>query len=314
MDNRTDIPHYFEYYQDLMEGDKHCVMVGLPKTGSLVEFIKSIPEEYIFHPERRDFGREKSPHITVLYGVLPNEEQKAKEILSKIPGKLVATLGAVSLFENCNDEEVGKFDVLKVDVQSPQLAKINDLLRKNVEYQNDYDAYKPHVTIAYLKPGMGKEFVGDKRFQGTKFLFEVFLYGSGNRDELETIPMLAEYFVGQSGGYGASGGAIASPGWAGNPGVKSSTPKHGGAGNDGRRSSYMQGNTVVNNSLYDTIRPEDLKHPKFKPDDIMAGLRWEMKRMEYPDKTRAKPIVIANLEKSPKYYSDLGQYHMDGKY
>lgn len=314
MGKKTDTAHYFEYYQDLMEGDKHCVMVGLPKFKKLTDFIQSIPEEYIFHPERRDYGREKAPHITVLYGVMPPEEQKAKDILSKVPGKLVATLGEVSLFENCTDEEVGKFDVLKIDVQSPQLAQINNLLRKNVEFENSYNDYKPHVTIAYLKPGMGKKFVGDKRFQGMKFLFEVFLYGSGNRDELENIPMLAEYAVGQSGGYGSAGGAIAAPGWAGNPGVVGGTTKHGGSGNDGRRSSYMRGNTVVNNSLYDTIRPEDLKHPKFKPDDIMSGLRWEMKRMEYPDKTRAKPIVIANLGKNPHYYSDLGQYHMDGKY
>jgi hypothetical protein len=160
---------------------------------------------------------------------------------------------------------------------------------------------------------MGKEFVGDKRFQGMKFLFEVFLYGSGNRDELETIPMLAEYFVGQSGGYGQSGGAIAAPGWAGNPGTMGGTPKHGGAGNDGRRASYMQGNTVVNNSMYDTIRPEDLKHPKFSSDELMAGFRWEMKRMEYPDKARARPIILANLEKDPHYYSGLGMYNMDGK-
>ena len=55
------------------------------------------------------------------------------------------------------------------------------------------------MTLAYLKPGTGKKFVGDKTFQGLRFLFEVFLYSKGNRNDLETVPMLKEYLVGGGG-------------------------------------------------------------------------------------------------------------------
>jgi len=40
-------------------------------------------------------------------------------------------------------------------------------------------------------------------------------------------------------------------------------------------------------------------------DEIIAGIRYEMKRMVNPDKYQAKTIVITNLKKDPKYYSQL---------
>jgi hypothetical protein len=70
----------------------------------------------------------------------------------------------------------------------------------------------------------------------------------------------------------------------------------------------MQGNTVIGSSLYDTITQDDLTDSRFTPDEIFAGLRSEMRQMEYPDKDVARPIVIRNLEKNPKYYSDLDKY------
>lgn len=306
--------HLYEFYSELMEGNDHCVMVGVPKFDKLTEFIKNIPDDIVFELGNRNYGKERKPHITVLYGIKPVEEQKAKELLSKIPSKLVATLGSTSLFENCKGENGEMFDVLKIDVESPHLAKVNEKLRKSVEYENSHD-YHPHLTLAYLKPGTGKEFVGDNRFKGMKFLFEVFLYSNGSRDEHIHVPMLSEYLAGTGGGYGGmAGGAVSARGWAGTYSSPSTSGRTGKGDQNNHRGSYMQGNTVVNNSLYDTIRPQDLVHPKFKPDDIMAGLRWEMKRMEYPDKTRARPVVLTNLEKDPHYYSDLSQYHMDGKY
>jgi hypothetical protein len=303
------LPHFYEYYGDLMAESKHCVMVGMPMFNKLMEFINRVPNECVF--EGKEYGKTRDPHITVLWGVQPMEEGKAKSILQRVPGKLVATLGEVSLFENCKDDK-GTFDVLKIDVQSPHLARVNETLRKTLKFENDYDGYHPHVTLAYIKPGTCREMVGDKSFVGQRFLFETFLYSNENREH-SNVPMMAEYFVGQGGGYGGqAGGAVAARGWAGTYGGPETSGRIGK--HPANRSATMQGNTIINTSPYDTIRPEDLKHPKFSPDEIRTGLRWEMKRMEYPDKTRAKPIVIANLEKNPKYYSDLGAYHIDGKY
>jgi hypothetical protein len=126
---------------------------------------------------------------------------------------------------------------------------------------------------------------------------------------------IAEYFVGQSAGYGGgamAGGPTAPVNWAGTPsGPQTSRRLQNYPAT--RRYSYMQGNTVIGSSLYDTITPDDLKDDRFGEDEIFAGLRWEMKHMEYPSKDVARPIVIKNLEKNPKYYSDLDMYFKSDK-
>jgi hypothetical protein len=119
---------------------------------------------------------------------------------------------------------------------------------------------------------------------------------------------LKEYFVGQSGGYGGQkGGSIAANGWAGtysSPQTSNRLNLHPDTG----ITSYMQGNTIVRNALPDTILPQDLEGTPYDPDEIRLGLRSEMKRQEFPDKTKAKQTVIDNLSKNPKFYSDLSQY------
>jgi hypothetical protein len=126
---------------------------------------------------------------------------------------------------------------------------------------------------------------------------------------------LSEYYVGQSAGYGGgamAGGGVAPTNWAGTF-SSNQTSRRLKDYPASRRYTYMQGNTVIGSSLYDTITQDDLKDDRFDSDEIMAGLRWEMKHMEYPSKDVARPIVIKNLETNPKYYSDLDMYFKSDK-
>jgi 2'-5' RNA ligase len=433
--------HYYEFYPDIL-AEGHCVMVDIPKDGKLMEYINKIPQQHVYEIVGEDYGKEKNPHVTVMYGLDSLEESKAKNILSKIPRKLVAELGIVSKFENADQP----YDVLKIEVKSPHLTMIHESLKRTCKNDYKWPNYNPHVTLAYINKGTCNELVGDKTFEGTKVLFEAFLYSNGKRDEnhyvnmseyndskksessvkkeldalsskyrehleswisvddkgislgnlraLKTAPVgtgtafmkdlisiaddygmiitlttglrdrnapevfkkttstdrlkkfysrfgfksnydkrsyrpdlrgnmhrepnknnMSEYNVGTSGGYGGgamAGGPMAPMGWAGT----NSSPQTSRRLKDypaSRRYTYMQGNTVIGSSLYDTITNDDLTDKRFSTDEMFAGFRQEMQKMEFPDKDVARPIVVANLLKNPKYYSDLDMYFNSDK-
>lgn len=118
------------------------------------------PED--LYVEGDGFGLETEPHVTLLYGLEDSvTTEQVKEIVDKFKfGKLVAH--NPSLFEN-------DYDVLKFDIRYPTrggafLHKCNSALRE-LPYNNQYPDYHPHMTIAYLKPGMGKKYVDELKKQ-----------------------------------------------------------------------------------------------------------------------------------------------------
>jgi 2'-5' RNA ligase len=285
----------------LSEG--HCIMVDVPNRNKILEFVQNLPNECVYEEEGKDYGKETNPHVTVMYGLSENEEKRVKELLTKVPKRIVAELGQISKFENADTP----YDVLKIEVKSPHLAKLHEMIKNNFENNYKWPEYNPHVTLAYVKKGTCNEHVGSKIFEGMKFNFENFTYSNGNREQNHKVNM-KEYFVGQGGGYGgAAGGSIAAGNWAGtysSPQTSNRLNLHPDTG----VTSYMQGNTIVRNALPDTILPQDIEGTPYDPDEIRLGLRSEMKKQEFPDKTKAKDVVLQNLAKNPKFYSDLLQY------
>lgn len=132
-------------------GKKYCsTQFNLPPIG-IKAFAKEIPDSDIYDKEENT-GREKEPHVTVLFRIKNNDPQKVKKLVRKNNiGPIKITLGQTSVFEN------EKFDVLKVDVKSPQLRKLRKLFENNLSNDKKFNEYHPHVTIAYLKPGKGKK-------------------------------------------------------------------------------------------------------------------------------------------------------------
>ena len=104
----------------------------------------------------RTFAKETEPHITLLYGLHP--EVTFEEVKDKLKDIKFTDLviHKPSLFEN------EKYDVLKFDVTYPTkggafLTKANAAL-KELPFTSDFPKYHAHVTIAYVKPGLGKKY------------------------------------------------------------------------------------------------------------------------------------------------------------
>jgi 2'-5' RNA ligase len=94
------------------------------------------------HPDK---PRETEPHVTVKYGLHTEDAEEIQNMLTGA-GALELTLGKTTLFYN--QDEV----VLKVDVDCPDLCAMNYLLSQKMEHTDTYEEYKPHITLAYLKP------------------------------------------------------------------------------------------------------------------------------------------------------------------
>jgi 2'-5' RNA ligase len=122
--------------------------VYLPLTGELKKKVlalaASVPDDLL-----DEKGRETEPHITALYGLTNDDPAPVKELLSKVDRPVPFMLGGVSVFAN------DKYDVLKVEVYSPYLHAINQLL-STLPNENEYTDYIPHVTLAYVKCGEGQ--------------------------------------------------------------------------------------------------------------------------------------------------------------
>jgi|SRR4051812_1017980 2'-5' RNA ligase len=129
----------------------------------------------------RTYGIEDEPHITLLYGIkagIPLENiVEVTDEFTYGPCKI----SNASIFEN------EKYDVLKFDVSGDNIHETNEALTEAVPYKNDYPDYHPHLTIAYVKPGIGKKYT--KLFEDKEFKLipknVVYSKADGTKDDIQ---------------------------------------------------------------------------------------------------------------------------------
>ncbi len=127
-------------------------------------------------------GKESDLHVTAKYGLhFQTPSARLHQVLKSF-GPVTITLGKTSLFENKDA------DVLKVDVDSPDLHKLNRLISKTLPTKDTHPKYIPHLTLAYLKPGRGKKYAGEKGLAGQRLTFTSLLF-SGRKGHKETLPL-----------------------------------------------------------------------------------------------------------------------------
>lgn len=131
-----------------------------PAADQFTKFAAKIPDNDLYlDPEDPSFGREEIPHVTVKYGLHTSDPDKVKNVVLGT-GPISVEAGAIEIF---NSE---KYDVIVVKIKSPGLHKLNEKISKHLEITDTHPIYKPHLTIAYVKPGCGDQYDGDTRFNG----------------------------------------------------------------------------------------------------------------------------------------------------
>lgn len=123
-----------------------CVMLPVPLQGWR-DLLMQIEQEHVFDPDG-EHGFTIYPHITILYGLHQvTDTMDIMLFLDSISKPMEVEFTGLSTFEN------QAFDVLKFDVHANELAGMNRKIRKRYQHTLDYQEYKPHMTVAFLKKG-----------------------------------------------------------------------------------------------------------------------------------------------------------------
>jgi 2'-5' RNA ligase len=122
-----------------------------------------------YDSEDHSFGREEYVHLTIL-GCIEDTEKNVSETISSCKNTS-CQLGKIKLFT-----QNSKFDVLMIEVVDDEILNLNKQLFKNIINKPDFPKYIPHITIAYLKKGCGKEFVENQHFCGRTFPIDALVY------------------------------------------------------------------------------------------------------------------------------------------
>jgi len=149
--------HVYEY---------SCAMLQLSDdiSSTIIEWMHDNIDEnklYIDKDSGID-GYEYNPHITVKYSIHEVDPKSIEELIEGF-GPIKVELGKISKF-NTNPH----YDVIKIDVESNKLMKLNQYLTDNLKCTDSFKTYIPHATIAYVKKDSHNKLISNNTFDKLK--------------------------------------------------------------------------------------------------------------------------------------------------
>jgi len=175
------IKKYTQFLNESIQYKFGCVMLEVP-VSNWEEIISSINQEDIYEKEGENYGVQKNPHVTILYGLHDEVSlDQVKSVFEDFDGGVDIKIEGIGTFEN-KDFDVIKFNVLK----NESLQKLNYRLSE-FPNSNEYPEYIPHITIAYVKKGCGKKYDDPNYRYEVKNLTDVCYSMSNGSKEYFTI-------------------------------------------------------------------------------------------------------------------------------
>ena len=113
-------------------------------------------------PKWAPSGIETNSHLTVFYGI-PDEvdftDEETKEAYTDFfKDKTMVTFQSskVSCFSS---EEHDCIIIIGEETDNQELKKLHEDFKSHFNYESTHDEYIPHITIGYVKPGLGEKYV-----------------------------------------------------------------------------------------------------------------------------------------------------------
>lgn len=157
-----------------------CLMAMIPED-KVKQFTRFAVRNIEDGTEAGD-GIEDEPHVTVIYGFKPVfDVSKLTNVFAAV-GPVTFTIGKVSRLE-CAD-----YDVIKFEIESPQLVKLHDAIAKKFADDitpGEHD-YNPHLTVATVAKGTNQDIDGGK-LVGQKFTVDKLIYSLPNSQGRQSI-------------------------------------------------------------------------------------------------------------------------------
>lgn len=159
------------------------IMVEFETPPFIVEMQDSIDQDDLYtEPDNDYYGIEHESHVTLALN-LDNDidlEQLKKHLMDI--SQYDALLTGVSVFES------EKYDILVCNVKSDAMTTTHDKLVKVYEIETPFNSYVLHMTIAHLKNGRAKHYLGKQittpiQMKARNFLFSHF-DAEGNRRQI----------------------------------------------------------------------------------------------------------------------------------
>lgn len=151
-----------------------CVML-IPESFPPLNAAIQDSELYL-DPKDPSYGK-SNPHVTSIYGIRElDASSKIYSLLKKVKLDYFTLTGASCFY--CDDYDVVKMDVVN---EGCVLEFRNLLTQAFPDFENTHGDYKPHLTLAYVKKGLGDSICERyKDFQKASFKISQVEYSQQN--------------------------------------------------------------------------------------------------------------------------------------